>query len=98
MQCPKCDGATSVLETRQTRRRRICSACGFRFTTIETWIEKQAKPKPEPKPTPEPAAPRVSKAKAKAQARLSARREIENRRWSREDDWFSADNDYLPEA
>ena len=39
MQCPKCQSATRVLETRQgrhgTRRRRECRKCGHRFSTYE---------------------------------------------------------------
>ncbi len=41
MDCPSCNRATTVLETRRaedgaaTRRRRKCPACGHRFTTYE---------------------------------------------------------------
>lgn len=40
MNCPKCDNPSRVLETRAgehltTRRRRQCSVCGHRFTTVE---------------------------------------------------------------
>ena len=41
MECPRCQRATRVLESRRTedgtalRRRRECSACGHRFTTFE---------------------------------------------------------------
>ncbi len=41
MNCPRCDSATSILETRKAeggsalRRRRECSSCGHRFTTYE---------------------------------------------------------------
>ena len=41
MDCPSCNRATTVLETRRaedgaaTRRRRSCPACGHRFTTYE---------------------------------------------------------------
>ena len=41
MDCPSCNRATTVLETRRaedgaaTRRRRACPACGHRFTTYE---------------------------------------------------------------
>jgi transcriptional repressor NrdR len=38
--CPHCDSATKILETRRVpdgalRRRRQCTACGHRFTTYE---------------------------------------------------------------
>jgi transcriptional repressor NrdR len=38
--CPRCDAATGILETRRAdgnavRRRRRCSQCGHRFTTYE---------------------------------------------------------------
>jgi transcriptional regulator NrdR family protein len=49
MRCPVCDAPTTVLQTRDryktthygpsdldVRRRRVCSACGFRFTTYES--------------------------------------------------------------
>ena len=41
MECPRCERATRVLESRRAaegdaiRRRRECSACGHRFTTYE---------------------------------------------------------------
>lgn len=41
MECPRCDRPTRVLESRHAadrtavRRRRECSACGYRFTTYE---------------------------------------------------------------
>ena len=41
MECPRCDHPTRVLESRRAnsggavRRRRACSACGYRFTTFE---------------------------------------------------------------
>lgn len=41
MECPLCNRPTRVLESRRaaggdaTRRRRVCSACGHRFTTFE---------------------------------------------------------------
>lgn len=40
MNCPKCKAKTEVLETARaesaTRRRRRCTACGERFSTLET--------------------------------------------------------------
>ena len=41
MECPRCQQATRVLESRRaddgaaTRRRRVCAGCGHRFTTYE---------------------------------------------------------------
>jgi hypothetical protein len=99
MNCPKCDAGTHVLETRQSRRRRQCLSCGYRFSTIETLLDAPpvAAPVAVAEPKPEPAAPRVTKAKAKAQAKLKARREVESRSWYN-DDYYSPDNDYLPEV
>lgn len=42
-QCPACGETTGVLETRarpnhQTRRRRECEACGYRYRTIEVRV------------------------------------------------------------
>lgn len=42
-QCPKCDGAVGVIDSRPTRfigaqairRRRVCKVCDHRFTTME---------------------------------------------------------------
>lgn len=43
-ECPKCLGITTVLQTREntngeTRRRRLCIKCKFRFTTIEVLLD-----------------------------------------------------------
>lgn len=53
--CPKCEGSTRVLETRDTgagtRRRRECRRCGHRFTTYEvlpTTLLSVAKVKHDP--------------------------------------------------
>ena len=40
MKCPKCDGKTSVLDSREREyggvmRRRICTQCKHRFMTVE---------------------------------------------------------------
>lgn len=35
MKCPTCGAPTSVVETRDVRRRRACAPCGKRFTTVE---------------------------------------------------------------
>ncbi len=53
MDCPRCHRPTRVLESRRgdggatTRRRRVCSECGHRFTTYEraerqpSWVRKR---------------------------------------------------------
>ena len=45
MNCPKCKAKTEVLETakaeQNTRRRRRCTACGHRFSTVESSAELQ---------------------------------------------------------
>ena len=39
VRCPKCEGPTRVLQSREsgrlTRRRRLCGLCGLRYTTME---------------------------------------------------------------
>lgn len=44
VKCPKCNGDTTVLETRQRKdgmsRRRMCIECGNRFSTMESIKEK----------------------------------------------------------
>lgn len=47
MNCPHCDSATAILETRKAehgaalRRRRECSSCGHRFTTYERAVPER---------------------------------------------------------
>lgn len=46
MQCPKCAGDTSVVDSRAApnntiRRRRECDACGHRFNTFESTVSPQ---------------------------------------------------------
>lgn len=41
LRCPKCEGKTSVVDSRPTckievRRRRVCRSCCYRFTTYES--------------------------------------------------------------
>jgi transcriptional regulator NrdR family protein len=104
MNCPKCDAATHVLDTRQkTKRRRECLSCGHRFSTVEVVVADEVAPRvaaPEPKPEPKAKAERrPTPAKQKAIARMNARREIERRRdGAGFSDWYSQDNDYLPEV
>ena len=45
MRCPKCGSdqtrtidSRPTVDDRQTRRRRVCQACRFRFSTIETAV------------------------------------------------------------
>lgn len=50
--CPKCGGDTNVTDTRATgggriRRRRLCSLCRLRFTTIEFIWHGARGPTPE---------------------------------------------------
>lgn len=108
MKCPKCFGATQVLETRDTRRRRRCLGCGQRFTTLEVMAEDvaavdvaAARPAPRPKPKKPAQVERSAEVmQAKGRARGEARRKIEERRDARrwqKDDWYSCENDYLPE-
>lgn len=45
MNCPRCGGVTSVINSRSapsntTRRRRQCDACGHRFTTYESTVNQ----------------------------------------------------------
>ena len=37
MKCQRCNGGSRVLETREPKRRRVCSndACGHRWSTVE---------------------------------------------------------------
>jgi hypothetical protein len=55
MQC-HCGGETRVLESRKTsdglKRRRKCTLCAYRFTTVERILEVQPVPKPA-KPAPQ---------------------------------------------
>lgn len=37
--CPVCPAGTIVLETRGDERRRKCTSCGHRFTTVEVLKE-----------------------------------------------------------
>lgn len=51
MRCPSCASETTVLESRKretgTYRRRLCEACGSRFSTMETVIQEKRGPKPK---------------------------------------------------
>ena len=111
MNCPKCDGATKVVDRRSVRRRRECLVCKHRFSTVEMLasdvpkavaekIEAAApeKPKAPKKVTPKKVNP-VSKVSIKSNA--DARRKIEDvreQRRAREDfDYLDPDYDYLPE-
>lgn len=103
MRCPKCDGDTQVLETRQTRRRRQCLVCGHRFSTFEVLSDNLPEyvTQRDKKPKAAPVRKSLGDMKVRAKARAEARRKIEEKRdkarWQK-DDWFSSDNDYLPEV
>jgi transcriptional regulator NrdR family protein len=49
MICPKCSGATRVIDSRKkgerTWRRRECIECGFRFNSYETYAKDYNAPK-----------------------------------------------------
>lgn len=51
MRCPSCASETTVLESRKREtgiyRRRLCEACGSRFSTMETVIQEKRGPKPK---------------------------------------------------
>jgi transcriptional regulator NrdR family protein len=103
MKCPECSENTQVLETRQTRRRRQCLSCGHRFSTVEILsdISPYAETPRAKKAAPEGAVKKPRDKMINVKARVEARRKIEERRdtqrWQK-DDWFSSDNDYLPEG
>ena len=45
MNCTKCNGTTSVLDSRRQetsaiKRRRKCGSCGYRFNTLEQLLTK----------------------------------------------------------
>ena len=48
MKCPKCEGKLMIIDTRnapfnETRRRRECMKCGYRFSTYEMTDVARAK-------------------------------------------------------
>jgi transcriptional regulator NrdR family protein len=99
MKCPKCEGATQVRETRDSRRRRWCLVCDHRFSTLEVLaetIDDQARgARPERAVVAKPKKPVLS-----AKDRAAARRKIEDRREAAvyDRDWFSDEHNYLPDA
>lgn len=63
MKCTQCNSRTDVydsrlIEGRGYRRKRKCSACGFRFATIEILDEEKGLRVPKPKVDKQPKAPR----------------------------------------
>lgn len=46
MTCPQCDGWTKVIDSRgvrgkkRVRRRHICTGCGFRFSTLQMYVDE----------------------------------------------------------
>jgi len=59
MRCPSCASETTVLESRKREtgiyRRRLCEACGNRFSTMETVFQEKRGPKPKADVSPKPA-------------------------------------------
>lgn len=58
MNCLECGGETAVIDSRRgdggiMSRRRKCVKCGYRFTTVETVLEREP-PKPKEIPPPKP--------------------------------------------
>lgn len=108
MECPKCQGDTSVKETRGVVRRRLCKRCGLRFYTAEVLasaIEAENQARAALAEVRKASVERVAVARRarvpdepkKAAVRLAARREIEDRRYLRElDAGPNPDDDYLP--
>ena len=41
LNCPICSQETRVLRTDDAERRRMCTACGYRFTTTEVLKDEQ---------------------------------------------------------
>lgn len=93
MNCPQCSAETSVIDTRPNvnglRRRRVCKACGFRFTTAEMIVADQRKPRTVTGTLPKKPA-REAKM-SRATRRTQARRRIEDMR-----DAWGIENDFLP--
>lgn len=97
MKCPKCEGSTRVLETRDVRRRRACEACDYRFFTHEVVAGASVMGRPRTRPV----APLVTPEEAVeiGRKRTEARRKIEDikeRKRAARDVW-SEDNDFIPE-
>lgn len=97
MNCPECDGNTKVVETRGTRRRRECLCCKTRFTTEETIVVKARQPREKVAIKKAADLPAVM---TKQKAKMQARRALEEKKLAKRgfDDWFSEDNDFLPDA
>lgn len=57
MNCPICSADTAVIDSRGTRRRRKCKACGHRFSTLEVLADSITEPERPAKP---PARPRAA--------------------------------------
>lgn len=78
MNCTKCEHETRVIDTRLTelgiRRRRWCTECGTKFSTLEVLADtvgyenpRRGRPKAKPKPVPS------------AKQRAQARRRVEDK-------------------
>lgn len=85
MRCGSCGAETTVLESRKrdggVYRRRWCSACDCRFSTLET-VMRGLKPGPKPaeRPAPPPTKPKAAKpAQRKADKPVVKRAPASNR-------------------
>lgn len=107
MNCPKCNAESSVIETRNVRRRRECVSCKHRFSTLEVLAERGLRLKAKkveapvvPKAAPKPRvrrpvvkeAPEVVATSAIKRA-ADARRKLEEMR----DSFLDPDYDFIPE-
>ena len=103
MKCPGCGAIEwQTLETRLEeehdgyKRRKKCLACGPRVTTLDKIYEfPNARRTREPKP--KIAKPKKPKAKEMIKKRVTAMMELERKRDSRSFDYWSPDNDFIPE-
>ena len=74
MKCAACGAESTVLESRKrdggTYRRRMCPACGCRFSTMETIMHGlKTGPRPsKPAPAPKPAKPKAARPAARRPA------------------------------
>jgi hypothetical protein len=64
--CPTCNGKTSVVDRRGPRRRRECNVCKHRFTTFEVLADSLVEP-PPPAPKPKVQKTTVKKPPVKKQ-------------------------------
>lgn len=43
MKCQRCNGGSRVIATREPKRRRECTTCGYRWSTVELSAEEVGK-------------------------------------------------------